>query len=972
MKKEIVDLINILKISIVRKNDLENMIRGEISNLINVLKKILEKKKLYKKSKRSDKLMGTKIINEVKIPIELINQNLITNKILPTVKKMLEKRWVYMKNKNVIYDNDVVALYPDLNYYETEVINGSKLMNINNSNYKIINDLKKDFLNLEWDLPNSEEVKKNFKKVSNYPFRVYDNYYIYYGKSYYSYNSSVAFKTSEVNYYSIVNNSLSKTSGGVIIPIFRFNGENSIKLECKEVLKIWLEYGLVPKGLTAIEEEFYYFLLNIYNYDVKKYKSIKEKINILNYTDKKIIEEMLLNSDKLRADIDSYDEKILEDPNRGHWEIWETKSNDTIIFSLSEGLVARNPEKDIKTGGVVGIDFGTKSTVVVYQEDGEHTLPMRIGIGQYSKKIEGKHYENPTVMEFRDIENFVESYNKQKGRPYTSWDDLTISYSAFNSFINSPSNNYYSFFSELKQWTGDKTKKIRLKDQNDFVIDLPSFLEISDNNFINPIEIYAYYIGLFINNHRKGIYLDYILSFPVTYEKEIREKIRLSFEKGLKKSLPLALIENEEIMKEFRVLAGTSEPAAYAICALEEYGFMPENEEKIFYGIFDFGGGTTDFDFGIWKEELKNQGRYDYIIEYFGSAGDRYLGGENLLELLAFEVFKDNQDKLRGENIQFIKPPECKDFLGSEILINESQEAKLNTKQLAEELRDLWERKEGYEEKYSKQVIKVNLHNSSGEAKQNFELKIDKENLEQIIYQRIEKGIINFFESLRRALDREELKDVGKINIFLAGNSSKSKVVKEIFEKYIEEETKNIGKSNKIDNQFFELFPALGTDEAKLKQEERGIKFSEDEIRPTGKTGVAFGLVKSRKGGRIRVIDNNLKDDKEAQFKYFLGINKKGKFTTIVDRNTEYFKWHKFISADEEDFELYYSSLPEASKNEMSIKNTERKKLRIDVIDEESDVWIRAISPTKIEIVVAKNEEIIKNEFKSNKIIELC
>ena len=48
---------------------------------------------------------------------------------------------------------------------------------------------------------------------------------------------------------------------------------------------------------------------------------------------------------------------------------------------------------------------------------------------------------------------------------------------------------------------------------------------------------------------------------------------------------------------------------------------------------------------------------------------------------------------------------------------------------------------------------------------------------------------------------------------------------------------------------------------------------------PTGKTGVAFGLVQSRKGGSIKVIDRDMVND-ESKFKYFLGMGKKGKFKT--------------------------------------------------------------------------------------------
>ena len=75
-------------------------------------------------------------------------------------------------------------------------------------------------------------------------------------------------------------------------------------------------------------------------------------------------------------------------------------------------------------------------------------------------------------------------------------------------------------------------------------------------------------------------------------------------------------------MKKFNVQAGTSEPAAYAICALERYGFEPEEGDKVFYGIFDFGGGTADFDFGVWTAS-DNEDLYDYCIERFGSEGDR-------------------------------------------------------------------------------------------------------------------------------------------------------------------------------------------------------------------------------------------------------------------------------------------------------------------------------------------------------------
>ena len=61
-------------------------------------------------------------------------------------------------------------------------------------------------------------------------------------------------------------------------------------------------------------------------------------------------------------------------------------------------------------------------------------------------------------------------------------------------------------------------------------------------------------------------------------------------------------------------------------------------------------GGTTDFDFGIWRginDAVREEEDKDYVIEHINSEGDKYLGGENLLELLAFEIFKANNDFMR-------------------------------------------------------------------------------------------------------------------------------------------------------------------------------------------------------------------------------------------------------------------------------------------------------------------------------------
>lgn len=830
--------------------------------------------------------------------------------------------------------------------------------------------------------------------------------------------------------------------------------------------------------------------------------------------------QRLVNVDTVRVALSPYEESRLTDPNGGHWDLWPEKAgkNETLI-KLDTAFYGRNPLADVRMDGIVGIDFGTKSTVVTVQDGNDTIVPMRVGCGDYKKDIAVSDYENPTVMELIDLQNFLDRYHSSESRPETKWVDLTISHTAAESMKTPKSGNeYYAWFSDLKQWASDKNRKIIIKDKKEKEWELCPFADINDAD-LNPIEYYAYLLGIFINNMYNGIYLHYLLSFPVTYERKIRQKIADSFEKGLKKSLPKAVQEDTNAMQLFGVEEGASEPAAYAVCALQEYGFQPQENEKILYGIFDFGGGTTDFDFGTWQRAPKSmQRRKSYIIKHFGAGGDRLLGGENLLELLAYHVFKNNEAVLRQHNVQFIQHPEgekyCGLFEGGEALISDSQQAKFNQKQLVEELRPLW-----YGEAFNKEKIKLNLLDTNGQAV-TLELEIAVEELVALIRRRIDSGVENFFEAMDKAVTEEVAEGVNEIHIFLAGNSSKSKLVLESFadfqEKYkntfckklhieVKEEKKkekpvpdyfvkkygeywkNIcdylmayganfehnenvipkndsfieklsgsdfialfyGIYNSVKNDdfvnalyimlaegvptkkqmlemvekfkdsfdsaykpdvamvnflysnaetpediktvlkgfgaelieeiadktqkvlqerqeqegkpVFILYPPLGTEEADAIRKEKGLPISTAITRPTGKTGVAYGLLECRKSSRIKVEDET-KDTEEIKFNFYTGYNNFGKFEVVTNRDIPYGKWIEFIDAGEPDFELYFTDLPEAAGNQMSIQGVSKKICRIDETMDEAMVYIRAVEPSVLEYCAALSEEDLQKQ----------
>ena len=262
-------------------------------------------------------------------------------------------------------------------------------------------------------------------------------------------------------------------------------------------------------------------------------------------------------------------------------------------------------------------------------------------------------------------------------------------------------------------------------------------------------------------------------------------------------------------------------------------------------------------------------------------------------------------------------------------------------------------------------TVKVDLFDNNGalQAEQTLYVqKKDKINVDliNILEKRIERGVKNFFDSIKLLFDSNIIKNSGveEIQIFLAGNSSKSPILKKLFNQYIQQEDAKF-EGGKSENTHFHLFPPLGTAEAIEIQKARGLETNTDITAPTGKTGVAYGLIQGREGGPIRVI-SRIQADSQSKFMFNIGKARKGKFSMVLDRNEAvYGQWVRFGVASSEDFEIYYTSLPSAGKMPVSDSAVHKIRCRIPVVDPDADIYIRTIeeAPEELEYTVAKEKE---------------
>ncbi|WP_187913587.1 hypothetical protein [Helicobacter pylori] len=711
-------------------------------------------------------------------------------------------------------------------------------------------------------------------------------------------------------------------------------------------------------------------------------EKIEKTLEIVSYSDVDVdfeaFKEKMLKVDNIAVGLKSYSQSQLLDLNGGHWDLEVPSApKESVTFRFDNlpidkdkkemNFYARSSLKDLNKG-VVAIDFGTKSTTASYMDkNGEYRL---LSIGGLVDDASLTKFENPTIMEFRHKENFLNAYNALDHRPFTEKNDIEVAHEAQKDAEGVKGNDLYRFFSKLKQWAGADEKQNFRDLIEDF--SLESFTHCTG---FNPIEIYAYCIGRCINNMHNGVFLKYFLSYPIKYEKHQAEKIRESFERGLKKSLPRHVFDDEKTAKMFKVELRASEPCAYAISALKSYGFFKSEklDKPVYYGVFDFGGGTTDFDFGKWEKSASP--KFLYKMTHFSSGGDKYLGGENLLELLAWEVYAKNFQELKAKDIAIAKPNYDRiDTQRFGSFMQNSREACLNLQTIASSLRpflenldaniiEAIEENENFEIKDFEKDFKAMLFDRNG-VETEYDLKVDCKELLSLLKGKIDEGVANFFAGFSKVMAENIDDQCRAFHIFLGGNASRSVLVKQAFENAKEKQLKDYHQKTSKNDFKFIIYEPLGTeasDKQILELTGEDVSNTPAYLKPTCKTGVVFGLLESRnkaQGIERPSIDSN------PVFKYDLGIEIEGKFhAKKIHRDSLKPNEYQIFQTKEEwggfdELEIRYSDKALANTNTLDIKDTQLISIALEEV-EEVDVKVCCVDSQSIKVGLFKDDQLI-------------
>ncbi|WP_318372083.1 hypothetical protein [Enterobacter sp.] len=714
------------------------------------------------------------------------------------------------------------------------------------------------------------------------------------------------------------------------------------------------------------------FIDLITGHQVKKLTTLSTPDNNLLARLQQIKEELLGGLDYRINRLPKIDTLTLTDINKGLWELWGS----TPETCEKLGIRPRDPARDIRPG-CVAIDFGTSSTVVAYESENGRKQLMRVGARNFYDRVEPHHLENPTVLEIRDFEALQNEWNHTAYRPQLNWEWVRCSHEAQAQLRDNRNDidTISSILTRLKQWALRQSQDHQVVFTDRFGVEhtLAALtqnnptrgapLVVDENTPFDPIELYAWFLGMTINWRGRGIYLEYFMTFPVEYPREVKEKILASFKRGLQRSLPPTLVSQHEYLNAFSVEELASEPAAYAVSALSAMDVQPGTTGTA-YAVFDFGGGTTDFDFGYYRlpsEDEEDEG-FEQVFEHFSPSGDKFLGGENLLENMAYRVFRHNLDICQKYEIAFTRPLDADDFAGSESYLEKTQAAYSNTLLLISELRPFWESQEESGSR-SDETRTVDLFDRAGK-KVSADFVIPFEILSEYLDQRISLGIDKFITALGLAFTPLP----PEIHVLLAGNASRSQWIARLWG--LDRKTLTEAENNPS------WLPDFRDIESPLIEQKMRQRFGDNAPvlhvhpplpsdptnpwQPTAKTGVALGLLDLRPGGVIKVVNHTRQQSKgEAGFAWNVGRVKQGLFHAGLTINAAYEQWFELGPQREGIFELLYTQSPMAQGGALSATDSEVKRLRLRLAVNQRGhrVFAMALAPDQIRLVTAESAE---------------
>lgn len=696
-----------------------------------------------------------------------------------------------------------------------------------------------------------------------------------------------------------------------------------------------------------------------------------------------------IDTNKLADAIEEYESESQHPKFTGRFEIHLSYNSEKTVYGFPIDIVVKNTrvsengKNPFLKDGIVSIDFGTSSTCAAIKSEGKKRLLTLSGINKI-RESEDNAYENPTnlmIYNWREVFRQWDRTNKNCPFFVTKSEDVDVLQADYDSGYTVQDEyklvdeidgrrRMQAILMQLKMIPyliadNIETKFVPYDDEKRSPIIVVDNVESEDGLHFDPIAFYGYLLGRAINEPQNGeLYRKYQITYPSKFNAEIREKIRASLEYGIKRALPLGIRDAKDSKGKpiISVTMDFSEPEACVGAVIGRQLKLDGKNAKLF-AVYDLGGGTMDFAFGMLRkaddEELDEA---EETLQFLGIDGDEKIGGEKLIHQLAYNIYINNKDKVRNNNIKFVIPKGELEPDGFEGLLSDGDEiANTNLNIIKEKLaRPLF--------KYTDEVDdlqKIFEGNVSGDDKitsastyslklrngKNEEVEVDLKvtDIDEFLSSKIENTINAFRISMNDIFKRniEELKKHGinefnqdDVEIFLGGHASKQHFVTEKLKEYFpKNRIQRIGEGQNDEN----LSSQYAVNE---------------------KTAVAFGQL--RLGELELKVMRTGNNESRPPFMFNVGyIDNTDEFKCVISKNENDTAWKMAnrVNKINEMINLYYTTSPNCERN--SLKPLEYNVSEF-MEDKKLTLYIRIADERSIEFRLGVRNEFPDNETERN------
>jgi hypothetical protein len=634
---------------------------------------------------------------------------------------------------------------------------------------------------------------------------------------------------------------------------------------------------------------------------------------------------------------------VLTDPRGGHWQGARFVGTKRIAI-LRQGqvvglrrrasekeiippeVVRRDPGKDVRDAWVA-IDLGMTGTVIAVG-NGEGHEYLRIGASEEPKLP--RDFETPSEISFINLPRIIKAWRDRVVLPLTAWGDVLVGHGARERLAvagKERAQRLKATVSEIGALPArlDRGEKVRVCGRNDLdnVATLeppapPVFDEegISPNDPFDPLELFFYYIGLFVNERRRGIHLRYALGMPTGWPPERRQQVLGELRRGVLRSLPAGMVAFDDL-DTLQVVDAGPNVLAFAAYAFKVFGLQPKGDDPIRFVAIDAGASETSVLCGMFRKGSPDEvsSGYERIVEHVEPT-ILDTCGEALLHRMAYKVYAASNTSMKTNDVPFEPPPGEDPLEGAENRLNSTLDARTNVRLLKDYVRPIME-KPGP----SPMPDMVQLLSSDGRVR-DVRIMIDRAALGEWLRGqlselalRIKEAIVKGFQQVTRAAT-----PFNDMRVLLGGRLGLHAFLQERLE-------------------------------AVLPPGVRVHKFREPDhtnlLAPTVKLATALGILALR----YQPMAPAAVSDERSTFKYRVGRARQGKLHAVLDSSAGYDVWREMGACTKPEVTVLYvgGDGPEVGADDPSVQRVIMN-LGYDAVGYR--IYLRAVGGSKIELSI--------------------